>query len=101
MRQRSGFDEVMIVNPHDPARDPRETMFLGIDSLAGAASLGDYAEPAEMAYYSEYPGAGSLGEPIDLGWYGMPAYGGLAGYGELEPVGYYAADPLAGYSADP
>jgi hypothetical protein len=50
MRQRSGFDEVMIVNPHDPARDPRETMFLGIDSLAGAASLGDYAAGEKHRY---------------------------------------------------
>ena len=42
-RGSRGFDEVMIVNPHDPSRDPRSTVTLGsyslAESLGGVESL--------------------------------------------------------------
>jgi hypothetical protein len=82
MAKPRGFDEVMIINPYDPAMP----------------GVGMYAEPGAMAYYNEYPQMGWAGDPAyglpDLGWYG-------AGYGAAEPIGYYAADPLAGYGQWP
>lgn len=91
MSKAGRFDEVMIVNPFDPARD--RAVFLGSDSLARAAAPGDYAEPNAMAYFSEYAGYAGYG--------GLDGYAEWPGYGEMEPVGYYAEDPLAGYGEYP
>lgn len=74
---RQRLDEVLIVNPHDPSRGFAQVTSLG----STQAMFGRSMESAPMGYFSEVPGHG-------LGGYGMGAH---------EPVGYYAADPLAGY----
>lgn len=79
--RRPGFDEVLIVNPHDPSRDMPLTIPFFRSPFAGVIDPRLSAETT-MGYFSESPFP--------------PGYppGFAAG---PEPIGYYAADPLAGY----
>lgn len=80
MKRGRGFDEVMIVNPCDPAGD---------DEAKGAKLM--------QLHYAGRPGFGYYADPY--GQYGDP-YGDYAGaYGYADPYTGYA-DPYAG-SADP
>jgi hypothetical protein len=131
MRPPRGFDEVMIVNPYDPARQQGVTFMQFYPS--GPRDFGYYAGPP-WGYYAGPP-LGWYGEPVEYGYYGEPAdlaedpYGGYpygyygeppdfagwgqaAPYGEVEPgygyaevdpaLGYYAEDPMMGaYAEDP
>lgn len=98
MKRRRDFDEVMIVNPGPggPGNHAGErAMRLGYYGYghpygyAAAPAPGYYAGPAD-AYYGA--------APQYAGYYAGPA----AGYGEYEPVGYYAQEmPLGEYGEDP
>ncbi len=97
MAVNRGFDEVMIVNPHDPRREAKE----------GVRLMGFYyGQPPEFGYYGEEPYLSEdlpYGEVGPYGYYGeAPEYGYFAEepylaeelpYGEVEPYGYYAQTP--------
>src|ERR687896_279215 len=80
MKGKPGFDEVMIVNPNDPAfNDNRGVRLMRFH----------YAQPPEMGYYA-------APDPYGYGYYGQDPY--LAEeypYGVGNPYGYY------GYYAQP
>ncbi len=49
-----GFDEVMIVNPFDPALGESQ----GVETMRfhlGEPEMGYYAEPPDLGYYAEDP----------------------------------------------
>src|SRR5229473_2609130 len=97
MRDDRGTEEVLIVNPYDPATGAGE----------GAKLMQfHYAQQPGYGYYAEAPEPGSWAEP---GMYGVPGYSQyepMSGYAEspesaqYEPVGYYADEYPAGYYSE-
>jgi len=90
MKNGQRFDEVMIVNPYDPAARNEGARLMQFH----------YAEPPEYGYYAEADPYGYYG------YYGCAAApSAYAGWGQYEPVnGYgYAEPPEMGYygQADP
>jgi hypothetical protein len=78
MRDKRRFDEVMIVNPHDPRSDTRRGERL---------MRFHYVQPPEMGYYA-------APDPYGYGYYGQEPY--LAEEyppGVGDPYGYYAQPP--------
>jgi hypothetical protein len=70
--KRTGFDEVMIVNPSE--------------NYGGRTMRFRYAQQPDMGYYGELP--------QDYGYYAEDPYLSQGyGYGEVDPYGYYAAVP--------
>src|SRR5262245_1081055 len=105
MKDTRGFDEVMIVNPHDPRFDTTRGVRLMRFHYAQPPGMGHYAapDPYGYGYYRQDPYHYGVGDPY--GYYAqppqMPPYAGSAffgqapyepGYGKTqpEPVGYYA-----------
>jgi hypothetical protein len=121
MNDKRRFDEVMIVNPHDPKSDTTRGERLTRFHYAQPPEMGYYAapDPYGYAYYGqdpylaeEYPPA--VGDPYgyyaqprqmapQMAPYAGPAFYGQApyqpGYGQAEPapVGYYAEEYPVGY----
>ncbi len=107
MAGHRGFDEVMIVNPFDPARGNGK----GVTAMRfqpGVPGMGYYSEP-ELGYFAQPPDFGYFAEDLPLGYYGEDPYGedpfGEDPYGAYaedlyseDPYGYYAEDP---YGEDP
>lgn len=77
-----GFDEVMIVNPYDPASGLE-----GVSTMSYPSAFGYYHQPPDFAYGYAYA------EPEELGWYAMP-------YPETDELGYYAEDDPYGEADD-
>src|SRR5262249_45068609 len=115
MRDRRGFDEVMIVNPHNLKSDTTRGVRLMRFLYAQPPGIGHYAtpDPYGYGYYGRDPylteqDPYGMGNPY--GYYGyypqppqMAPYAGPASYGqapyepgygqiEPEPVGYYAEE---------
>jgi hypothetical protein len=125
--KKRGFDEVMIVNPHDLRSNNQQhvTLMRFHGSPMGywgqGPEYGWYAEPQEFAecagpvdgygepdygYYAE-PEYGYYAEP-EYGWYGETPEMGYWGeppdyghYAEAPEYGYYAEPPEYGYYAEP
>src|SRR5215470_4506059 len=117
MKHGRGFDEVMIVNPHDPRFDATRGGGVRVMRFhyAQPPGIGPYAAPGPYGYgyYGHDPylaEAYSYGIGDPYGYYGYyaqppqmapyvgPAFYGQApyepGYGQIEPqpVGYYAEE---------
>jgi hypothetical protein len=108
MSRRPQFEEVVIVNPHDPRSGEGATLMRLND--VGAQTMGYYAEDPNVAGYAQ---ADPFGEdPYGEDPYGEEPYGeyaedqygeepyGEEPYGE-EPYGAYAEDPYGDYAEDP
>jgi len=130
MRDDRGTEEVLIVNPYDPATSAGEGAKLmqfhyaqppGYGYYAAADPYGYYAEPHEYAQYepvsgyAEAPGYGYYAagdpygyyaEPPEPGSWAEPGMYGVPGYSQYEPVSGYAEPPEfaqyepVGYYAD-
>src|SRR5262245_14648457 len=90
MRDRRGFDEVMIVNPSTPGSGSSEGVIRMRFHYAPQVGY-----PGTYGYYGEDPygnaGIGHYGEPPDM-----------SGWGAAEPVGYYTQEqPMGWYAEDP
>jgi len=111
MKRKSGFDEVMIVNPEEPGSDTTRRVRLMRFHNVFPSEMGEFAEPEygyygevdpAMGYYSEVdPAMGYYGEVDPLGYYAEaePGYGYYSGYyGEIDPaMAYGEMDPAMGY----
>ncbi len=115
MKNDRRFDEVMIVNPYDPASGAGEGANVmqfhytpGYGYYA-AGPYGYYAQPWEGAqwgepdvqpvgYYADDP-YGYYADNYSMGYYGEPVDVSQWGEPDVQPVGYYADDPY-GYYAD-
>src|SRR5260370_4133019 len=98
MKNDRRFDEVMIVNPYDPANGAGEGAKVMQFHYAQTPGYGYYsARP--YGYYGATPGYGAWGS----GWSGVPGYGYAAEpeIAQAGDVGYYADDYPMGYYADP
>ncbi|MBZ5701871.1 MAG: hypothetical protein LAN84_08485 [Acidobacteriia bacterium] len=125
MKRNSGFDEVMIVNPCDPAamgdaqgetsmqfhyaESPEFAEYepvgeWGEQEFAEFEPVGGYAAPAPYGYYTQPPGMAGWGAAGPYGSYAKPEfakYEPVAGYSEADPYGQFAETDPYGYYAEP
>jgi hypothetical protein len=94
------FDEVMIVNPYDPANAAGEGARVMQFHYAQPPGYGYYAGATPYGYYAQPPGYGAWGGPEPCGMSGYAQYEPMGGYAQPPGYGYYAADPY-GYYAEP
>src|SRR5258708_6128891 len=86
------FDEVMIVNPYDPANAAGE----------GARVMQfHYAQPPGYGYYAAAAPYGYYAQPIGYGAPEYAQYEPMGGYAQPPGYGYYAANPYGYYAEAP
>jgi hypothetical protein len=98
MKRKREFDEVMIVNPHDPGFGAKQGGKLMRFHYAQEPtdSMGYYAKP--YGYYGQVPDEG-WGYADPYGYYGQVPD---EGWGYADPYGYYGQVPDEGWGyADP